>query len=406
MSRVPLRSSSINDQPRRVTILGATGSIGRSTIDLVAGNPDFEVVSVTANSSARELAEIAIRVGAHHAVVANPSCYGLLAEALGGTGVSSACGADAVIEAAMRPADWVMAGIVGIAGLAPTLAAVRTGATVALANKECLVSAGSLFLAEARRHGAAVLPVDSEHNAVFQCLGGFDAGAVAEITLTASGGPFREWPIEQLARATPNQAIAHPNWSMGRKISVDSATMMNKALEIVEASHLFSRPRAEIGVIVHPQSIIHGMVRFHDGSIIAHLATTDMRVPISHTLAWPERMQNNAQHLDLARLGTLTFEPPDTDRFPALRLAGEVLDHGGGAGAVFNAANEEAVTLFLDGAIGFLDIARIVEQALSEHAGVSIVTIDALDDVLALDQEVRARVHANLARPKFANINR
>lgn len=393
-------------QPRRVTILGATGSIGRSTIDLLADNSDFDVVAVTAKSSAKELAEVAVKVGARHAAIGDPGCYEVLSDALSGTGISPAAGRDAVIEAATYPADWVMAGIVGIAGLAPTLAAVETGATVALANKECLVSAGSFFLAEARRSGAVVLPVDSEHNAIYQCLGGYDAAAVADITLTASGGPFRDWPMERLARATPVQAVSHPNWSMGRKISVDSATMMNKALEVIEASHLFSRPRSEIGVVVHPQSIVHGMVRFRDGSIIAHMATTDMRVPISHTLAWPDRMPSNAEPLDLARLGTLTFEPPDPDRFPALRLAGEVLDLGGGAGAVFNAANEEAVSLFLDGEIGFLDIARIVEQALSDHAGTRSATINALDDVLALDQEVRASVHANLSRPKLANIDR
>ncbi|TSD87947.1 1-deoxy-D-xylulose-5-phosphate reductoisomerase [Mycobacterium sp. KBS0706] len=376
------------DAPRSVTILGATGSVGASTVDLISRSPErFTVEAVTANKDAERLAAIARQLGARYAAVADDAAYPALKAALSGSGIEAAGGAEAVVAAAARPADWVMAAIVGAAGLPPILTAVRRGAMVAFANKECLVCAGDLMMAEVRRHGATLLPVDSEHNAIFQVL---QPGAkVRRLILTASGGPFREWSREQMAAATPAQAVAHPNWSMGAKISVDSATLMNKGLELIEASHLFAMPEDRIEIVVHPQSVIHSLVDYADGSVLAQLGVPDMRVPIAYTLAWPERMETPCAALDLAKIARLDFQPPDAERFPALRLTRECLRQGGSAATVLNAANEVAVAAFLEGRIGFLDIERIVEATLAMIPAQAVAT---LDEVFAID--AAARRHA------------
>ena len=373
--------------PRTVTILGSTGSVGCSTVDLIARHPDqFAVEALVARGNVARLIEQAKALRAKRAVIADDSKYGALRDALAGSGIAAAAGEDAVVEAATLPADWVMSAIVGAAGLEPTLAAVRRGAIVALANKECLVCAGKLFMAEIRERGATLLPVDSEHSAIFQVFDFVQADRVEKIVLTASGGPFRDTPLERMARATPQMAVAHPNWSMGAKISVDSATMMNKGLEMIEAYHLFPVRTDQIEVVVHPQSIIHSMVCYQDGSVLAQLGTPDMRTPIAYALGWPRRMPAPAQRLDLVQLGKLTFEAPDTERFPALKLAREALHQGGGAPTILNAANEVAVAGFLAGAIGFLDIARGVEHALGKIAAPPPAS---LADVRALDAEAR-----------------
>ncbi|MGL4963957.1 MAG: 1-deoxy-D-xylulose-5-phosphate reductoisomerase [Inquilinus sp.] len=381
-------SAPSTDAPRSVTILGATGSVGASTVDLISRSPErFTVEAVTANKDADRLAAIARQLGARYAAVADDSAYPALKTALSGSGIEAAGGAEAVVAAAARPADWVMAAIVGAAGLLPILTAVRRGAMVAFANKECLVCAGDLMMAEVRRHGATLLPVDSEHNAIFQVL---QPGAkVRRLILTASGGPFREWSREQMAAATPAQAVAHPNWSMGAKISVDSATLMNKGLELIEASHLFAMPEDKIEIVVHPQSVIHSLVDYADGSVLAQLGVPDMRVPIAYTLAWPERMETPCAALDLAKIARLDFQPPDAERFPALRLTRECLRQGGSAATVLNAANEVAVAAFLAGRIGFLDIERIVEATLAMIPAQAVAT---LDEVFAID--AAARRHA------------
>lgn len=373
--------------PRRVTILGSTGSVGTNTLDLIARNRAAYVVeALTANGNVDLLAAQARRVGAKLAVVANEARYADLKAALSGSGVEAAAGAAAVVEAASRPADWVMAAIVGAAGLAPTLAAVRRGAVVALANKETLVCAGALMTNEVRRSGATLLPVDSEHNAIFQVIDFAQLSAIDRIVLTASGGPFRQSTREAMAIATPEQAVAHPNWSMGAKISVDSATMMNKGLELIEAFYLFGLPTERIEVLVHPQSIVHSLVAYVDGSVLAQLGQADMRTPIAYTLAWPARMATPVKRLDLAEIGSLTFERPDEVRFPALRLAREALAAGGAAPTVLSAANEVAVAAFLDRRIGFLDIASVVERTLQR---VAAPQIDALETVWAIDREAR-----------------
>jgi 1-deoxy-D-xylulose-5-phosphate reductoisomerase len=375
------------EAPRSVTILGSTGSVGCSTVDLIARHPDqFTVAALTAKGNVQRLAEQAKRLRARRAVVADEACYGELRDALASTGIAAAAGQAAVVEAASQPSDWVMSAIVGAAGLEPTLAAVRRGAIVALANKECLVCAGKLIMAEIREHGATLLPVDSEHSAIFQVFDFVQADRVEKIILTASGGPFRNASLEQMARATPQAAVAHPNWSMGAKISVDSATMMNKGLEMIEAYHLFPVRTDQIEVVVHPQSIIHSMVAYQDGSVLAQMGTPDMRTPIAYALGWPRRMSAPAQRLDLVQLGKLTFEAPDTERFPALKLAREALHQGGGAPTILNAANEVAVAGFMAGAIGFLDIARGVEHALGKIAAPPPASIA---DVHALDAEAR-----------------
>src|SRR6266480_6815045 len=348
--------------PRSVTILGATGSIGASTIDLLKRNPSrYRVEAVSANRNGRALARIARELDARFAAVADEGAYLDLKEDLAGSGIEAAAGPRAMIEAAQRPADWVMAAIAGATGLEPTLAAVERGRTVALANKECLVCAGALFMRRAAQKGTRVLPVDSEHNALFQALGAGRREDVVRLVLTASGGPFRTWSIDAIRAATPAQALKHPNWSMGPKVTIDSATLMNKGLELIEAHHLFAMESAGIDVVVHPQSVVHGLVEFRDGSVVAHLGPPDMRIPIAHCLAWPARIEGPAPRLDLGRIGTLTFEAPDLDRFPALRLARHALEAGAGAPTVLNAANEIAVEEFLAGRLGFAGITALAE---------------------------------------------
>ena len=380
---------------RSVTILGATGSVGCSTLDLIGRHPErFSVEALSAHRNVDKLAEQARRVGARMAVVADPACYGALKAALSGSGIAAAAGPSGLAEAAGRPAEWVMAAIVGAAGLAPTLTAVRRGAIVALANKECLVCAGDLVLEEVRRHGATLLPVDSEHNAIFQVFDFDRVEAVDRIILTASGGPFRRRALAAMADVTPAEAIQHPNWDMGAKISVDSATMMNKGLELIEACHLFPLPPERIDVLIHPQSVVHSLVSYIDGSVLAQLGSPDMRTPIAFTLAWPDRMAAPAQRLDLAQIGQLSFETPDIQRFPALRLAREALAAGKGAPTVLNAANEVAVQAFLARRIGFLDIARVVEATMERTVGGRPAS---LDDVLELDAAARRSAAALIA---------
>ena len=375
------------DVPRRVTILGSTGSIGCSTIDLIERDPDAYVVeALTANRSVDALADQARRFNARFVAVADPDCYDALKTAMSGTTAEIAAGPEAIIEAAARDADWVMAGIVGAAGLEPTLQAARAGAVVAFANKECLVCAGDLMLDEIAKSGATLLPVDSEHNAIFQVFDFDRRDSIEKIILTASGGPFRETSLEDMAKATPAQAVAHPNWDMGAKISVDSATMMNKGLELIEAYYLFGIPEDRIDILVHPQSIIHSMVSYIDGSVLAQLGTPDMRTPISYTLAWPSRMTAPSARLDLGEIATLTFEAPDSERFPALRLAREALKTGGSAPTILNASNEVAVAGFLGGNLGFLDIPRVVEETLEK---IPASVIGSVDDVLSVDKTAR-----------------
>jgi len=374
---------------RSISVLGATGSIGASTLDLIRRNREqWRVVALTANGNAAELAALAREFSAETAVVADEACLPTLRESLSGTATRAEAGSAALIEAAARPVDVTVAAIVGCAGLAPTMAAIGQGNTVALANKEALVSAGEVMTAAVARTGATLLPVDSEHNAIFQCLAGNDLAHVRWITLTASGGPFRDWPAERLAHATPAEAVKHPNWSMGAKISVDSATMMNKGLEYIEAFHLFPVGTERLRIIVHPQSIVHSMVEYRDGSTLAQLGPSDMRVPIASALAWPARMDTPCAPLDLAAIGELTFRAPDEQRFPATRLAREAAAAGGGAAAVLNAANEVAVAAFLDGKLAFTRIAAQVEETLGAFAPGAPAS---LDEVIALDAEARAR---------------
>ncbi len=378
--------------PRTITILGATGSIGASTLDLIRrARDDWRVVALTAHCNAAELARLAREFSAEVAIIADEARLPDLRAALAGTGIHTAGGAQALIEAASRAVDITVAAIVGCAGLAPTMAAIECGKTVALANKEALVSAGSVMTAAVALHGAKLLPVDSEHNAIFQCLNGKCAAAdlshVASITLTASGGPFRDWSVQQLAAATPAQAVRHPNWDMGAKISVDSATMMNKGLELIEAFHLFPVGLEKLRIIIHPQSVVHSMVEFCDGSTLAQLGPPDMRVPIASALAWPARMQTPCAPLDLAAVGELTFRSADENRFPATRLAREACGAGGAMPAVLNAANEVAVAAFLAGRIGFTRIAALTESVLARHAPPAPTT---LAEVIAVDHEARA----------------
>jgi 1-deoxy-D-xylulose-5-phosphate reductoisomerase len=389
-------------EPRTLTVLGSTGSVGSNTIDLVARHAGrFHVEALTGNRNVELLAAQARRVGAKHAVCADAEQYQALKAALSGSGVSVAAGADAVIEAAARPAACVIAAIVGAAGLKPTLAAIRRGAIVGLANKECLVSAGSVMMAEIQRSGATLVPVDSEHSAIFQVFDFANADQVETIILTASGGPFRATDRAQLAHVTPRQAVAHPNWDMGAKISVDSATMMNKGLELIEAFHLFPVRAEQIEIVVHPQSIIHSLVSYIDGSVLAQLGCPDMRTPIALALAWPQRMATPAPRLRLADIRQLTFEEPDTEKFPALRLAREALIAGSGATAVLNAANEVAVHYFLKGGIGFLDIAAVVEEAMARHG---VTTPSSLDDVLEIDAEARRCAESIIATNRLRSI--
>ena len=377
---------------RKISILGATGSVGTSTLDLVERHPErFEVVALTAARNVDALAAAARRTSARLAVIDDEALLPRLKDALAGSGCHAAAGRSALIDAAAGEAEWVMAAIVGCAGLEPVMAAVGAGHTVALANKEALVTAGALMTEAATRSGATILPVDSEHNAIFQCLAGNSIDGVSRLILTASGGPFLSRTTAEMAAMTPAQAVAHPNWSMGSKISVDSATMMNKGLELIEAHHLFGLPSARIDILVHPQSVIHSMVEFADGSVLAQLGSPDMRVPIAHTLAWPERMDSPAERLDLGKIASLTFEAPDAARFPALRLARQALEAGGASAIVLNAANEVAVAAFLDGRIGFLAIAALVEQVV-ERSGAPAPR--SVAEVIDIDAEARHTARA------------
>ncbi len=386
-------------EPRGVTILGSTGSVGQSTVDLIARDPTrYRVEALVARSSVELLAEQARRLRARLAVVADPDCYQALKAALAGTSIEVAAGPEAVIQAAERPAEWVMAAVVGFAGLAPTLAAARRGAMVALANKEALVCAGRLLIDAIEQSGGVLLPVDSEHNAIFQVFEPDQHRAVDRLILTASGGPFRNWSLADMADVTPEQALAHPNWDMGDKISIDSATMMNKGLELIEAQLLFGLPEEQVDIVVHPQSVIHSMVAYRDGSVLAQLGTADMRIPISHALGWPARIDGPSAKLDFMSIPALTFERPDSGRFPSLRLAREALVTGGAAPIVLNAANEAAVAAFLARRIRFLDIARIVEDVMAGWNGLSD-TVDALQQVHAADLEAR-RLAETLCRAR------
>jgi len=386
------KSSRPSTDVRGITILGATGSIGASTLDLIKREPGrYRVESISARRNAAALGKIAREVGARHAVVADHAAYRELKDALSGSRIEAAAGEEALVEAAQRPADWVMAAISGSVGLKPTLAAVERGATVALANKECLVCAGGLFMRRAATTGATVLPVDSEHNAVFQALGAGNRADVKRAILTASGGPFRTWSKEAIKAATPEQALRHPNWVMGPKVTIDSATLMNKGLEIIEAHHLFSLKSEEIDVLVHPQSVVHGLVEFRDGSVVAQLGSPDMRIPIAHCLAWPRRIDGPAARLDLAALRELTFEAPDLERFPALAVARRAMEAGGAAPTVLNAADEVAVSEFIAGKISFPAITALVEATLDVAAGRGLLGEPAgIDAALAVDHIARS----------------
>lgn len=383
--------------PRSVTLLGATGSIGSSTADLLRRDAGrYRVEAVTAHREAAALARLARELNARFAAVADPQAYAELKAELSGSGIEAAAGPAAIVEAALRPADWVMAAITGAASLAPTLAAAERGATVALANKECLVCAGALFMRRAAASGATVLPVDSEHNAIFQAMSSGRREDIRRIVLTASGGPFRTWPLEAIRKVTLEQALKHPTWSMGPKVTIDSATLMNKGLELIEAHHLFALGPDQLDVVVHPQSIVHGLVEFRDGSVIAQLGSPDMRIPISHCLAWPVRMGTPAQRLDLAKVATLTFEEPDMTRFPALALARRALAAGGAAPTILNAANEVAVGEFVERRLGFCGIAALVEatiEACQRRGGMA--EPQSVDQALAIDHNAR-RIAADL----------
>ncbi|MDX2027413.1 MAG: 1-deoxy-D-xylulose-5-phosphate reductoisomerase [Alphaproteobacteria bacterium] len=374
-------------QKRRVTILGSTGSVGTQTIDLIARAPEkYEVVALTALKNVKLLAEQARQLNAERAVIADESQYAALKEALAGTNIAVAAGAKAVEEAAQADSDWVMSAIVGAAGLPGTLAAAKRGAVIAFANKETLVCAGPLMMKLVAECGAQLLPVDSEHNAIWQVFDFDRRDAISRLILTASGGPFRTTSREDMAKVTPEQAVKHPVWAMGAKISIDSATLMNKALEVIEAHFLFQMPPEKIDVIMHPQSIVHSMVEYEDGSVLAQMGTPDMRIPIGYCLAWPQRMKTPAAKLDLAKIGQLTFEQPDPVKFPALRFAREAMAKGGTAPAMLNAANEVAVQAFLDKRIGFLDIERVNEATLNSQKPAALSNLETLHDA---DQAAR-----------------
>src|SRR5689334_13984474 len=395
MSAVPLRNNkAVAAAARTVTVLGATGSIGDSTMDLLRGARDrYAVEALTANSNVEALAKLAREFGARFAAIADASRLAELKDALAGTRIECGAGESAVIEAAARPADWVMAAVSGAAGLKPALAAVDRGATVALANKECLVCAGDFFMQRAQQANACILPADSEHNALFQALSSGDREELVRVIITASGGPFRTWAPADIEQATLAQALKHPNWSMGQKITIDSASMMNKGLEVIEAAYLFQLTPDEIDVLVHPQSIVHGLVEFSDRSVVAQLGAPDMRIPIAHCLGWPDRITKaRSARLDLAKIGQLTFEEPNFERFPALRLAYESLRTGRGATTVFNAANEVAVAAFIAGKIRFGAIARLVEATLEAwiRSG-NLAPLTSADDAIAVDHSARNR---------------
>src|SRR3954465_10404684 len=392
MSAVPLRNNkAAASTVRSVTVLGATGSIGDSTMDLLRASPQrYQVEALTANTNVAALAKLAIEFDARFAAIADPARLDELRDALAGTGTECGAGESAIIEAASRPADWLMAAVSGAAGLKPALAAVDRGATVALANKECLVCAGEFFMERAAKAGACILPADSEHNALFQALGSGNREELLRVIITASGGPFRTWAVSDIEQATLAQALKHPNWSMGQKITIDSDSMMNKGLEVIEASYLFALSADEIDVLVHPQSIIHGMVEFSDRSVMAQLGAPDMRTPIAHCLGWPDRSGGPAARLDLAQIGQLTFETPDFDRFPALKLAYDALRTGNGAPTVYNAANEVAGGAFIAGQIRFGAIARLVEATIEDWIRTgNLAPLSSADDAIDVDHNPR-----------------
>jgi len=380
-------SAAARAQKKSITLLGATGTIGQNTLKIIASQPErFELAAITGGSNVTLLAQQAREFNVRRAVIADASLYNSLKDALSGTGIEVAAGEEAVLDAAAMPSDIVMSAIVGAAGLKPTLAAIRTGATVALANKECLVCAGPLMNKEVRRHNATLIPVDSEHSGIFQLFDPEYPERVDSVTITASGGPFRSWTTEQMKSVTPEQAVKHPNWTMGAKISVDSATLMNKGLELIEAFYLFPLKQEQLNVLIHPQSIIHCLVTMIDGSVLSQMSLPDMCTPIACALAWPDRIFAPVQKLDLAAIGSLQFETPDMVRFPGLRLAREALIAGGNAPTVLNAANEIAVHRFLKGGIGFLDIAKLVEKTLEK---IDNHTLETIEDVLACDSQAR-----------------
>ncbi|MCC2096722.1 MAG: 1-deoxy-D-xylulose-5-phosphate reductoisomerase [Hyphomicrobiales bacterium] len=386
-------------EPKRLTILGATGSIGQSTAAVVEAVPgSFTVEALAAGSDAPALAAMARRLNARCAVIADDSRYAQLRDLLSGSGIEVAAGAEALKEAAMRPADMVIGAITGAAGVEPTFAALQTGRTVGLANKECLVCAGAPFMQAANALGVTILPVDSEHNAIFQALSGKDASQIDRMVLTASGGPFRTWTAAAIAAATPEQALAHPNWDMGPKVTIDSASLMNKGLELIEAHFLFGVDAERLGVLVHPQSIVHGLVTYSDGSMVAGLANPDMKVPIAHCLGWPARLNTGVKPVDLAEIASLTFERPDFSRFPALGVAMDAMRQGGAMPTVLNAANEIAVAMFLDRIIGFSDIARVVgetcERILARSSATAPVTVS---EALSVDHNAREIARTILA---------
>ncbi len=392
MNAVPLRNNkAAASAVRTVTVLGATGSIGDSTMDLLRASPErYQVEALTANSNVEGLAKLAKEFNARFVAVADASKLGELRDALAGTDVASGAGESAIVEAAQRSADWVMAAVSGAAGLKPALAAADRGATIALANKECLVCAGDFFMDRAAKAGACILPADSEHNALFQALASGNREELVRVIITASGGPFRTWKAADIAQATLAQALKHPNWSMGQKITIDSASMMNKGLEVIEASYLFALSPEEIDVLVHPQSIVHGMVEFSDRSVMAQLGTPDMRTPIAHCLGWPDRIVGRAATLDLAKIGSLTFEAPDYERFPGLKLAYDALRLGNGATTVYNAANEVAVAAFVAQKIRFGGIAQLVDATLNAwvRAG-NLAPLSSADDAISVDHAAR-----------------
>ncbi len=392
MNAVPLRNNkAAASAVRTVTVLGATGSIGDSTMDLLRASPErYQVEALTANSNVEGLAKLAKEFNARFVAVADASKLGELRDALAGTNIASGAGDSAIVEAAERSADWVMAAVSGAAGLKPALAAADRGATIALANKECLVCAGDFFMDRAAKAGACILPADSEHNALFQALASGNREELVRVIITASGGPFRTWKAADIAQATLAQALKHPNWSMGQKITIDSASMMNKGLEVIEASYLFALSPDEIDVLVHPQSIVHGMVEFSDRSVMAQLGTPDMRTPIAHCLGWPDRIVGRAATLDLAKIGSLTFEAPDYDRFPGLKLAYDALRTGNGATTVYNAANEVAVAAFAAQKIRFGGIAELVEATMNAwvRAG-NLAPLTSADDAISVDHDAR-----------------
>jgi 1-deoxy-D-xylulose-5-phosphate reductoisomerase len=385
--------------PKRLVILGATGSVGRSCADVILGSPGrFEIAALVGGRDGAALAKTAVALKAKFAAIADPGAYSALKMGVGGTGVEVAAGPEAVREAALREADLCVAAIAGTVGLAPTYAAIAAGRAVALANKETLVCAGAAVMTAARKSGARILPLDSEHNAIFQAMGGSDSSLIHKMTLTASGGPFRDWSVERISRATKAEALAHPNWAMGPKVTIDSASLMNKGLELIEAHHLFDVSPDRLDVLVHPQSIVHGLVSFADGSVIAGMAAPDMKTPIAHCLAYPERISSGAKPLDLAAVGQLTFSKPDLEKFPALGLAIEALRHGGGAPTALNAANEIAVEAFLEDRIPFNGIAPLVKRVLEQAAKQGeLGTPTSVESALAIHHKARDRAQTLLA---------